>query len=110
VRREMTVRLSDQKVTLVLHYILLGWPQQAIAKKVGTDQSTVSLWFSRFRVRVGEIGLPQAGKEFGVISEVDSLRSLAAELFKNQLSIQDARQGLEIVRAFLGLGVSPDQH
>src|SRR3990172_2125907 len=99
----MTVRLSDHKVSLVLRYVFQGWAQQAVARKVGTDQSTVSLWFSRFKIRTEEIGLWEAGKEFGVVSEVESLRSLAVELFKNQLSVQDARQGLAIVRAFVTL-------
>lgn len=44
------------------------------------------------------------------MSEVDSLRSLAVELAKNHLSVQDARQGVAIVRAFGNLGVPPSQH
>ncbi len=106
----MTVRLLDDKVSLLLHYIFQGWSQQAIAKKVGADQSTVSLWFSRFKLRTAEIGLSEAGKEFGIMNEVDSLRSLAVELRKHRLTVQDARQGLGILRAFLALGVPPKQH
>jgi len=41
---------------------------------------------------------------------VDSLRSLAVELAKNRLSVQDARQGVAIVRAFGNLGLPPVQH
>ncbi len=106
----MTVRLSDHKVSLVLRYIFQGSAQQDIARKVGADQSTVSLWFSRFKVRAGQIGLPQTGKEFGVMNEVDSLRSLAAELFRNRLSVQDARQGAAIIHAFDALGIPPGQY
>ncbi len=106
----MTVRLSGHKVSLVLRHLFAGWPQQAIASKVGADQSTVSLWFSRFKIRTAAIGLSEAGREFSVFGEVDSLRSLAAELHKNKLTVQDARQGLGIVRAFIALGVPPERH
>jgi len=106
----MTVRLSDQKVSLVLRHLFLGRPQQAVARKVGADQSTVSLWFSRFKLRTAETGLSEAGREFGIMNEVDSLRSLAVDLFRNQLSVQDARKGAAIIRAFGDLGVPPAQH
>jgi len=106
----MTVRLSDHRVTLLLHYIFQGWSQQAIAKKVGVDQSSISVWFSRFKLRAKRIGLSEAGEEFGIMNEVESLRSLATELFKNKLTVQDARQGLGIIRAFLALGVPPGRH
>jgi len=106
----VTLRLSHQKVSLVLSRMFGGWPQRAVAEKVGVDQSTVSLWFSRFRARASQAGLSQAGKEFGIMNEVDSLRSLAVELFKNQLSVRDAREGLELVLAFSALGVPPQRH
>ncbi len=106
----MTVRLSDDKVSLLLHYIFQGWSQQAIAKKVGDDQSSISVWLSRFKDRTAKIGLSEAGEEFGVMNEVESLRSLAVELHKYHLAVQDARQGLGIIRAFLGLGVPPGRH
>ncbi len=106
----MTVRLSNHKVSLLLHYLFQGWGQQAIARKVGADQSSISVWLSRFKDRTAKIGLSEAGEEFGIMNEVDSLRSLAVELFKHQLSVQDARQGLGILRAFLALGVPPKQH
>ena len=109
-RHEMTVRLSDHKVSLLLRYIFHGQPQQAVARKVGADQSTVSLWYSRFKLRTAEIGLSEAGREYGIMHEVDSLRSLAVELAKNQLSVQDARQGVAIVRAFFALNVPAAQH
>jgi transposase len=51
----MTVRLSDHRVSLVLRYIFQGCSQKAIARKVGAEQSTVSLWFSRFKVRASQI-------------------------------------------------------
>jgi len=106
----MTVRLSQHKVSLLLCYVFKGWSQQAVAKKVGADRSTISLWFSRFKIRTAEIGLSEAGREFSVFSEVDSLRSLAAELHKNGLAIMDAQQGLGIIRAFLALGIPPERH
>jgi len=106
----MTVRLSQHKVSLLLCYMFKGWSQQDVAKKVGADRSTISLWFSRFKIRTAEIGLSEAGEEFGIVNEIDSLRSLAVELSKSQLTVQDARQGLGIIRAFLALGIPPERH
>jgi hypothetical protein len=106
----MTLRLSEHKVSLLLYHLFAGRPQEAVAAKVGASQSSVSLWFSRLKFRAGKIGLLEAGKEFGIMHQLESLRSLAVELFKNHLTVQDARQGLSIIRAFLALGVPPAQH
>ena len=108
--KQVTVRLSGQKVSLILGYLLRGWPQPAVAGKLGVDQSTVSLWFSRFKARAKRASISQAGKEFGVTNDVDSLRSLAAELFQNQLSVKDARDGMKVVLAFSALGVPLHRH
>lgn len=106
----MTLRLSDHKVSLLLHHLFAGRPQEAVAAKVGATQSSVSLWFSRLKFRAGKIGLLEAGKEFGIMHQLESLRSLAVELFKNHLTVEDAKQGLSIIRALLALGVVPGQH
>ncbi len=56
------------------------------------------------------MGLSAAGKEFGVYNEVDELRSLAVELDKTDISVQQAREGAKISQAFADLGVAPEQH
>ena len=53
----MTVKLSPQKVSTILRYYFAGVSQPNIARKVAVDQSTVSLYSSRFQVRVAETGL-----------------------------------------------------
>jgi division protein CdvB (Snf7/Vps24/ESCRT-III family) len=106
----MTLRLSDHQVSLLLRHLFGGWPQQAIAHRLGIDQSSVSLWYSRLKARAGQVGLSLAGKEFGIMNEVESLRALAVELSKEQLSVKEALEGLEIARTFTSLGVPRKQH
>jgi len=106
----MTIRLSPQKVAKIMRCYFSGMAQTEIAKKTGVDQSTISLYASRFRDIAGEIGLLAAGKEFTVFNEVDSLRSLSVELSKANLTVEEAKQGQSIIKAFLKLGIKPEQH
>jgi len=87
-----------------------GMSQQRVAEKVGVDQSTVSIYASRFRQRAGEVGLSAASKEFGMFNEVDTLRSLSVELARASLTAEEAKLGLKIIRAFVNLGIGPEQH
>jgi hypothetical protein len=45
-----------------------------------------------------------------VLNEVESLRSLSVELYQSKLTVEEARQGHEIIKAFLKLGINPEQH
>jgi predicted transcriptional regulator len=84
----MTVRLSPHKITKMMRYYFSGLSESEAAAKLGIDQSTVSLYVSRFKNRANEIGLVAAGKEFMVLNEVDSLRSLSVELSKAGLTVE----------------------
>ncbi len=106
----MTVRLSRHKIARILEYYFRGVPQPVIAQRVGIDQSTVSLYASSFRLVATKVGLLAAGKEFNVFEEVSELRSLSVELLKVNLTAEDAREGVKIIRAFNKLGIEPDQH
>jgi DNA repair exonuclease SbcCD ATPase subunit len=106
----MTVSLSPHKISRIFRLFFSGMPQPDIAEKAGVDQSTVSLYASRFRNTVGKVGLLTAGKEFGVFNEVDSLRSLSVELTKADLTVEDCRKGMNMIKAFLKLGINPEQH
>jgi len=106
----MTVRLSAQKVSKIIKSHFGGMTQAEIARKVGTDQSTVSIYSSRFKERARKIGLLAAGKEFAVFNEVDALRSLSVGLSKADLTVEEAKEGLRIVKTFMKLRVSPEQH
>jgi len=106
----MTVKLSPQKVAKILRYYFSGLPQMKIAKKSGVDQSSISIYATRFKERVGEVGIIVAGKEYGLMEEVDALRSLSVELHKSKLTVDEAREGTKIVKAFIKLGISPAEH
>ncbi len=106
----MTVRLSRHKITRILRYYFRGVPQPRIAHRVGVDQSTVSLYASRFKEAATEVGLLAAGEEFNVFKEIDELRSLSVELLAVNLTAEDAREGVKVIRAFNRLGIGSDQH
>lgn len=106
----MTVPLSPHKVRKILRGYLCGLPQIKIAKEAGVDQSSVSHHASKFKEMAAEYGLLAAGKEYQVLNEVESLRSLSVELHKSKLTTEDARQGHNIIKAFLKLGISSGKH
>lgn len=106
----MTLRLSHHKVSQILSCYFRGIPQPEIARKVGVDQSTVSIYAARLRDRAAKVGWEAAGKEYEVFNEVDSLRSLAVELARDKLTVEEVKQGLHIMKLFMELGVSPEQH
>jgi hypothetical protein len=106
----MTVKLSPQKVTKILKNYFSGMSQCEIAGKAVVDQSTVSIYSSRLKQRAAEVGLLAAGEEFGVYNEINALRSLSVELSKCNLTVEEANQGLKIMKAFVELGIEPEQH
>ena len=106
----MTVQLSPHKVGKILRGYFHGLPQTKIAKEAGVDQSSISHYATRFKEMAAKYGLPAAGKEYQVLNEVESLRSLSVELYKSKLTIEEARQGHNIIKAFLKLGINPEEH
>ena len=106
----MTVELSPHKVSKILRGYFRGLPQTKIAKEAGVDQSSISHYASRFKGTAAEYGLLAAGKEYQVLNEVESLRSLSVELYKSKLTAEEARQGHNIIKVFLKLGISAEKH
>ena len=106
----MTVQLSPHKVSKILRGYFCGLPQTKIAKEAGVDQSSISHYASRFKEMAAKYGLSAAGKEYQVLNEVDSLRSLSVELYQSKLSVEEAKQGYNIIKAFLKLGINPEEH
>ena len=106
----MSVRLSPHTISKMMRLYFGGRPQPNIARQTGVDQSSVSLYASRFRHRAAEVGLLTAGREFGVFNEVDALRSLSVELTKASLTVQEAKKGLEIMKTFAKFGIGPEKH
>lgn len=93
-----------------MKYYFGGCHQVEIAKRTGVDQSTISLYSSRFKRRAGEIGLLPAGKEYGMHDEVEALRSISVELAKANLTVEEAKRGNEIIKTFMKYGVNPEQY
>jgi len=106
----MTVQLSPHKVSKILRGYFSGPSQIKIAKEAGVDQSSISHYANRFKGMAAEYGLLAAGKEYQVLNEVESLRSLSVELYKSKLTVEEARQGHNIIKAFLKLGINPEKH
>ena len=106
----MTVQLSPHKVSKILRGYFRGLPQTKIAKEAGVDQSSISHYATRFKEMAAKYGLPAAGKEYQLLNEVESLRSLSVELFKSKVTVEEARQGHNIIKAFLKLGINPEKH
>jgi len=106
----VTVKLSRLKTNKIMRLYFIGRTQVEIAVKAAVDQSTVSHYATRFKEIARTQGLLGAGKEFGVENEVDALRSLAVEMANARLTTEEAKEGLKIIKAFLELGVNPEQH
>jgi predicted transcriptional regulator len=70
-----------------------GYSESAIAHRLKIDQGTVSLYVSKFKFLAEQQGLKAAGQEFGVMHEVEELHSLAVELKKSKLTIEEAKLG-----------------
>jgi len=106
----MTVQLSPHKVSKILRGYFRGLPQTKIAKEAGVDQSSISHYATGFKEMAAKYGLPAAGKEYQVLNEVESLRSLSVELYKSKLTVEEAKYGVRIIETFVRLGVDPDQY
>jgi DNA repair exonuclease SbcCD ATPase subunit len=109
-RRAMTVRISPHKASKILQLFFTGMPQPEIAKKCHINQATVSRYAYRFKEDADNLGITAAAKEYGVMHEVDSLRSLSMELIKNRLTVEEAKEAMAILRLFDSLGVLPAEH
>jgi len=106
----MTVALSPHKVSKALRLYFTGLSQTVIGEKLRVDQSTVSLYATRFRERVAEVGIYAAAQEVNVQDEVSGLRNLAVELAKLKMTTVDALQGLSILKKFIKFNVEPEKH
>ena len=106
----MTVPLSTHKARKLIRLYFAGYPQPVIAKKLGVSQATVSNYAAGFIERANGTGLMNAAKELDMINEVTSLRNLSVELYRSGLTLEEAKQGHTISRAFQKLGISPEHH
>lgn len=106
----MTVKISPHKTSKILRYFFKGMPQPEIADKCRINQATVSRYALKFKADANEMGIMVAAKEYGIMDEVDSLRSLAVELLNNKLTAEEAKEGVTIQKYFNSFGIAPSQY
>ena len=95
----MAQELSPHKTARIVDLFFQGHSQQAIAGKLGINQSTVSRCLSEFSSIVEQEGVETLEKELGtMMNDFRSLHSLAAELKKSKLSVEETHIGLRIHR------------
>jgi len=106
----MTQKISPYKKSKMMALYFEGYSQSAIANKLNIDQSTVSLHVSMFKSLVDQQGIKDAGEELDIMSTVDALHSLAAELKKSKITVEEAKVGLKMERLFQKLGVKAEDY
>jgi hypothetical protein len=106
----MSVPISTNKARKLIRLYFAGYPQPVIAKKLGISQATVSNYTTGFKRRAEVTGLISTAKELDMVNEVTSLRNLSVELYHSGLTLEEAKQGHTIIKAFQKLGISPEQH
>ncbi|MFC1966481.1 hypothetical protein ACFLWI_06010 [Chloroflexota bacterium] len=99
----MPQKLSPYKVSKMMALYFDGYSQSEIANKLKIDKSTVSLQVSKFK------SLADA-EEYGIMDQIESLHSLASELKKEQLTVEEAKVGLKVVSLFQKLGVKAEAY
>ncbi|MFC1994724.1 hypothetical protein ACFLVD_01110, partial [Chloroflexota bacterium] len=106
----MTQKASPHKVSRMTALYLQGHCQTEIAGKLKVDQSTVSLYVGKLRLSAEQKGLKAAGEEFDVMNQVEALHSLAVELKKSQLTVEEAKVGLKIERLLRKYGIEQQDY
>ncbi|MDH5696072.1 MAG: hypothetical protein OEZ00_05640, partial [Dehalococcoidia bacterium] len=106
----MTQKLSPHKVSKMMALYLDGYSQTDIANKLKIDQSTVSLYVSKFKSISEQQGVKAAGEEFGIMDHVEALHSLAVELTKAKLTVEEAKVGLKMELLLQKLGIKQEDY
>jgi predicted transcriptional regulator len=106
----MTEKLSPHKLSKMMQLRFEGYSQPDIAKKLNIDQSTVSLHIGKFKSLVEQMGLEAAAEEYGVMDEVEALHSLASELKKAKLTVEEAKAGLKMRNQLQHFGVKEEDY
>ena len=106
----MTKKLSPYKVSRMMALYFQGYSQSEISGKLKVDQSTVSLYVARFKLLAEQQGLKATGEELNIMNEVESLHSLAAELKKAKLTVEEAKIGLKMVGQLWMSGIKEEDY
>ena len=106
----MTAKLSPHKISKMMSLYFDGYSETEIANKLKVNQSTVSLYVSKFKSVAGQQGIQAAGEEFGIMDQVEALHSLSAELKKAKLTIEEAAAGYKMVQSLSKLGIKQEEY
>ena len=107
----MAQELSPHKRARIVDLFFQGHPQQAIASKLGINQSTVSRCLSEFSSILEQEGVETLEKELGtMMNDFRSLHNLAAELKKSKLSVEETKMGLKIHRILEKSGIAEEHY
>ena len=106
----MTAKLSPHKVSKMMSLYFDGYSETDIANKLKVNQSTVSLYISKFKSVAGQQGIQATGEEFGIMDQVEALHSLSAELKKAKLTIEEAAAGYKMVQSLSTLGIKQEEY
>jgi predicted transcriptional regulator/NAD-dependent SIR2 family protein deacetylase len=106
----MTHKLSAQKVSKILSLYFAGYTETEIGSKLKVAQSTVSMYVAQFKSLVEQHGPEAAAQALGIADQVNELHSLTAELKDANLTVPEARAGLNTHIALWKHGISPDKY
>jgi rubrerythrin len=106
----MSQKLSPQKVSKMMALYFDGYSQTDIANKLKINQSTISLYVAKFKSISEQQGIKAAGEEFGIMDEVQSLHSIALELKKAKLTVEEAAVGHKMVQSLSKLGIKQEEY
>ena len=107
----MAQELSPHKRSRIVDLFFQGHSQQAIAGKLGINQSTVSKCLSEFRSIVEQEGIETLEKELGtMMNDFRSLHNLAVELKKSKLSVEETKMGLKVHRMLEKSGIAEEHY
>jgi len=87
-----------------------GYSQSQIADKLKINQSTVSLHVEKFRALAEQDSVKAAGKEYGIMNQVEALHSLAGELKAAKLTVEEAKVAVEMILLFQKCGVKQEEY
>ena len=74
------------------HFLLRGWSFQEAADKYGVSAQTVRNRWRDFNEEAMRDGLMSAAEEYGVVEQVNDLRTISIDLKSNDLEMR-ARRG-----------------
>ncbi|MBI2076262.1 MAG: hypothetical protein HYT72_03375 [Candidatus Aenigmarchaeota archaeon] len=105
----MTVQISFEKIVKILRLHFDGVPQEKIAKIVKVSQSTVAETIIRFEEDVRKYGMKAASEKYGIYDQIEALARLSAELRKNKIVVEEAKDGSKLLAEMSKIGIESSE-